>query len=223
MSGPFSLGKRLSSIRTRRKWTLREMSHHTGIPFSTLAKVEHDRSTLTYDKLVQVSQRLNVGMSEFFSDWSAIDEPAVTARRSIGALVTAKRINSNQYDCHYLCPELRNKRMIPILIQVRAEPAQESCDLVSHPGEEFVYVLGGRINVLTEFYDPCILNAGESIYIDGNMGHAYVAAHGCDEATVLALCSTAEAPLTYALDAHAAPTIQCACPKGSVMPGSQGS
>jgi transcriptional regulator with XRE-family HTH domain len=184
----FTLGKRLSSIRARKKWTLREMSLHTGIPFSTLAKVEHDRSTLTYDKLLQVSQRLNVGMSEFFADQSGSDEPAVTARRSFGVLAGAKRMNTGQYDCYYLCPELRNKRMIPMLMRVRAESAEESRDLISHPGEEFVYVLSGCINVLTEFYDPCILNAGESIYIDRNMGHAYVAAHGCDEATLLALC-----------------------------------
>jgi hypothetical protein len=170
---------------------------------------------LTYDKLRQVSERLNVGMSEFFAERCAIDQPTVTARRSFGVLAGAKRINTKQYDCYYLCPELRNKRMIPILMQVRAEPAQEFGDLISHSGEEFVYVLSGRLNVLTEFYDPYILDAGESIYIDGNMGHAYVAAHGCDAATVLALCSSAGAGL--------ANCDQCACPKGSVMPGSQGS
>jgi hypothetical protein len=35
-----------------------------------------------------------------------------------------------------------------------------------------------------------VLSAGESIYIDSNMGHAYVAAEGCDEATVLGVCSS---------------------------------
>jgi transcriptional regulator with XRE-family HTH domain len=168
------------------------MSHHTGIPFSTLAKVEHDRSTLTYDKLVQVSQRLNVGMSEFFADRSGIDESAVTARRSIGVIASARRIATRQYDCYYFCPELRNKRMTPILLRIRAGNPEESCDLISQPGEEFVYVLSGRINVLTEFYDPCSLNAGESIYLDGNMGHVYAAACGCYEATVLALRSSAD-------------------------------
>jgi len=36
------------------------MSGRTDIPVSTLSKVEHDRLTLTYDKLVQLSQRLNI-------------------------------------------------------------------------------------------------------------------------------------------------------------------
>jgi mannose-6-phosphate isomerase-like protein (cupin superfamily) len=67
--------------------------------------------------------------------------------------------------------------------------------LHNHSGEEYVYVLEGRIKVHTEFYDPVELNAGESIYIDSNMGHAYVTAAGCEEATVLAVCSSADESL----------------------------
>ncbi len=55
------------------------MSERTGIPLSTLAKVEHDRLTLTYDKLQQISQRLNLRMSELFSEADAAGEPQVTA------------------------------------------------------------------------------------------------------------------------------------------------
>ena len=44
----------------------------------------------------------------------------------------------------------------------------------------------------TEFYDPIVLEAGESVYIDSNMGHAYIAAEGCDEALLLGVCSSAD-------------------------------
>jgi transcriptional regulator with XRE-family HTH domain len=165
MPDPSTLGKQLSSIRAQRKWTLREMSRHTGIPVSTLSKVEHDRSTLTYDKLVRLSQCLDVRVSEFFVDRSAIDERTVTARRSIGVLDNAVRVYAKNYDYHYFCPELRRKRMIPILMRVRAASAGASRDLVRHSGEEFVYVLKGCLNVATEFYDPVILEVGESIYM----------------------------------------------------------
>jgi hypothetical protein len=36
-------------------------------------------------------------------------------------------------------------------------------------------------------YDPAILERGQSIYIDSNMGHAYLVAEGCDEATLISL------------------------------------
>ncbi|MGB6309373.1 MAG: XRE family transcriptional regulator [Steroidobacteraceae bacterium] len=184
-----TLGSLLRSLRLRNRWTLKEMSQRTSIPVSTLSKVEHDRLTLTYDKLVQLSQRLNIRISELFADPADLVEPAVTARRSIGRMDDAVRVNTRNYDYHYLCPELRRKRMIPILTRIRAKSAQEFGELVRHSGEEYIYVLEGGIKVLTEFYDPVVLHVGESIYLDSNMGHAYVTVEGCDEATVLAVCS----------------------------------
>ena len=184
-----TLGSLLSALRSRKGWTLKEMSQRTGIPVSTLSKVEHDRLTLTYDKLVQLSQRLNIRISEMLADPSAATEPAVTARRSIGRLEDAVRVNTRNYDYYYLCPELRRKRMIPILTRIRSRSAEEFGDLVHHSGEEYIYVLKGGIKVLTAFYDPVVLGVGESIYLDSNMGHAYVTADGCEEATVLGMCS----------------------------------
>jgi transcriptional regulator with XRE-family HTH domain len=194
-----TLGSLLRSLRFRNEWTLKEMSRHTGIPVSTLSKVEHDRLTLTYDKLVQLSQRLNIRISELFADTPGIVEPAVTARRSIGRAGDAVRVNTKNYDYYYLCPELRRKRMIPIVTRIRAKSAEEFGALVHHSGEEFIYVLEGGIKVLTEFYDPVVLTVGESIYIDSNMGHAYIAAEGCDEAVVLGVCSSTEESLMESL------------------------
>ncbi len=63
-----TLGTLLKDLRNRNRWTLKEMSERSGIPISTLSNVEHDRLTLTYDKLLQLSQRLNIRMSELFAD-----------------------------------------------------------------------------------------------------------------------------------------------------------
>ena len=176
----------------RNDWTLKEMSERTGIPLSTLAKVEHDRLTLTYDKLQQLSERLKIRMSDLFAEPGEGPEPAMTARRSIGRLDRAIRVNTRNYDYYYLCAELRRKRMIPVLTRIRAKSVGEFGELVHHSGEEYIYVLEGRVEIHTEFYDPIVLEAGESIYIDSNMGHAYVAAEGCEEASVLGVCSSAE-------------------------------
>jgi transcriptional regulator with XRE-family HTH domain len=195
-----SLGSLLRALRARRGWTLKQMSDKTGIPVSTLSKVEHDRLTLTYDKLLQLSQRLNMRMSELFAETDAAQEPAaVTARRSIGSLDQAVEVSTPNYEYHYLCPELRRKRMIPVVAKIRARSIEEFGDLVRHPGEEFVFVLNGKIEVHTEFYDPVVLGEGQSIYLDSSMGHAYVAAEGCEEATVMAVNSAAEEGLMESL------------------------
>src|ERR1041384_1171452 len=114
------------------------MSEQTGIPLSTLSKVEHDRLTLTYDKLLQLSQRLNIRMSELFAENDSAVEAPVTARRSIGDLDHAVRVNTPNYDYYYLCTELRRKRMIPVLTRIRAKSLAEFGDLVSHAGEEYI-------------------------------------------------------------------------------------
>ncbi|TYT25933.1 helix-turn-helix domain-containing protein [Luteimonas viscosa] len=194
-----TIGGLLRSLRARKGWTLKQMSEHSGIPLSTLSKVEHDRLTLTYDKLLQLSQRLNLRMSELFAEQAEAPEQPVTARRSIGRIEDAIRVNTPNYDYYYLCPELRRKRMIPVLTRVRAKTIEEFGELVRHSGEEYIHVLEGRMEVHTEFYDPMVLETGESVYIDSNMGHAYIAAEGCDEVLLLGVCSSADEQLMESL------------------------
>lgn len=194
-----TIGSLLRALRARNEWTLKEMSQRCGIPLSTLSKVENDRLTLTYDKLLQISQRLNIRMSELFAEDVNTPEPAVTARRSIGRVEDAVRVTTPNYDYFYLCPELRRKRMIPVVTRVRAKSIEEFGELVHHSGEEYIHVLEGRAEVHTEFYDPIVLEAGQSVYIDSNMGHAYIAAEGCEEVVLLGVCSSADEQLMESL------------------------
>ena len=194
-----TLGALLRGLRSREGWTLKQMSAKCGIPVSTLSKVEHDRLTLTYDKLYQLSQRLGMRMSELFAEPSEDAAQPVTARRSLGDIERSVRVETPNYDYHYLCTELRRKRMIPSVTMIRAKTVEQFGALVHHAGEEFVYVLKGRIVVHTEFYDPVVLEEGQSIYIDSNMGHAYVAGENCAEAEVLAIMSSADEELMRSL------------------------
>jgi transcriptional regulator with XRE-family HTH domain len=191
-ASPPTLGAVMRGIRSRNGWTLKEMSAKSGIPVSTLSKVEHDRLTLSYDKLQQLSQRLSIRMSDLFAEDEEDNAPRVTGRRSVGTIDQAVRVTTDNYDYHYLCTDLRQKRMIPIITRIRAHSASEFGDLVRHQGEEFIYVLEGEIEIHTEFYDPVALKAGQGIYLDSSMGHAYVVAEGFDEALVLGVCSSAD-------------------------------
>ncbi len=191
-AAPPTLGTVMKSIRSRNGWTLKEMSAKSGIPVSTLSKVEHDRLTLSYDKLQQLSQRLSIRMSDLFAEDEGDSAPRVTGRRSVGTIDQAVRVTTDNYDYHYLCTDLRQKRMIPIITRIRAHSAREFGELVRHHGEEFIYVLEGEIEIHTEFYDPVTLKTGQGIYLDSSMGHAYLVADGFDEALVLGVCSSAD-------------------------------
>jgi transcriptional regulator with XRE-family HTH domain len=189
------LGAVVAGIRTRNGWTLKEMSTRTGIPVSTLSKVEHNRLSLSYDKLQQLAQRLNLSMADLFAEDASASPAPVLGRRSVGTLETAVRVNTENYDYFYVCTELKNKRMVPIITEIRATTVEEFGDLVRHSGEEFIYVLSGSLIVHTEFYDPIVLEQGESIYIDSGMGHAYLRPSNGPETWTLGVMSSAEEDL----------------------------
>jgi len=197
-----TLGKLIRAERQRRDWTLRQMSETVGIPLSTLAKVEQDRLSLTYDKLQQFTARLGLTMAEFLAQGQAGIEPpsatSVTARRSATDPASTVRVETPNYDYDYLCADLRDKRMVPIIGRIRAHSIEEFGELVSHRGEEFIYVLEGCIEVHSQFYTPLTLQAGHGVYIDSTMGHAYIA-KDCESALVLAVCSSEDTNLSETL------------------------
>lgn len=195
-SGRRTLGAVITDLRTRNGWTLKEMSQRCGIPVSTLSKVEHDRLSLTYDKLLQLSERLNISIADLFAEDESAQATRVVGRRSIGTLDTAVRVDTQNYEYYYVCTELRQKRMVPVITRTHAKSLEEFGELVHHSGEEFIYVVEGKLVVHTEFYDPIELSPGESIYIDSGMGHAYVCGAGSAETLTVGVMSSAEEDLS---------------------------
>ena len=196
-----TLGSLVRALRRQKSWTLRQMSERVGIPPSTLAKVEQDKLSLTYDKLQQLTSRVGLTMAEFLAqaDPPKVDEPkVVTARRSLTRDGNSIQVSTPNYDYEYLCADLREKRMVPILTRIRAHDIKEFGEPVRHQGEEFVFVLEGTVEVHLQFYTSVVLKAGEGIYLDSTMGHAYVA-KDCETALVLGVCSGEDRNLAGAL------------------------
>ena len=98
----------------------------------------------------------------------------------------------------YPAAELLNKRLIPIIVEIRARSLEEFGELVRHSGEEYIYVLAGEIEIHTSAYAPLRLRTGDSIYIDSTMGHGYVAASD-EPCRVLAVCSGTESQMIAAV------------------------
>lgn len=193
-----TLGSLIRLLRQQKGWTLRQMSEQVGIPSSTLSKVEADRLTLTYDKLQQFTARLGLSLSEFLMT-SAQSAPNVfTARRSMTDTRNSVLVSTPHYEYEYLCADLKQKRMVPLLTRVHAHNIEQLGPLVFHTGEEFIYVIEGTIEVHLQFYTSAVLTAGQGIYLDSTMGHAYLA-KDCESALVLEVCSSEDANLASEL------------------------
>jgi transcriptional regulator with XRE-family HTH domain len=189
----------LKKLRIQRGWTLKEVSRRTGYPVSTLSKIENDRVSLTYDKLTRISAGLDVDFSSLFGAQEVTAEAsAVHGRRSITRAGEGRSIESKNYFHLYAATELLNKRLIPIIVEIRARSLEEFGELVRHSGEEYIYVLEGEVDVHTSAYAPVRLKAGDSIYFDSTMGHAYIAASS-GPCRVLGVCSGTESQMIAAV------------------------
>ncbi|MFO1068102.1 MAG: XRE family transcriptional regulator [Geminicoccaceae bacterium] len=184
------LGKALRAIRNQRQLTLADVSARTGVSVSTLSKVENGQLSLTYDKLVQLSEGLQVDITALFSAEPQVEAgpaPAVSARRSVNRRREGMIVATPNYDYRYLCTDLAHKAMVPILITIRARSIIEFSAMSSHAGEEFIYVLRGTVEVHTDVYEPTTLGPGESMYIDSTMRHAFLST-GEQPALMLNVC-----------------------------------
>ena len=189
------LGAALRALRRQKGWTLADVSRRTGFSVPTLSKVENGKLSLSYDKLIRVSEGLEVDIAQLFSPVNGAAAPAtITGRRSINKVGEGDLVGTRNYDYLYLSGDVTRKKFVPILTEVHAHSLEEFGELVRHAGDEFVYVLEGELEVHTELYSPVVLAAGESAYLDSTMGHAYVA-RGTSPCRLLAVCSAAERDL----------------------------
>lgn len=202
---PNPQGAAIRAFRTKLGMTLKDVSEKTGLSISTVSKLEKGNVSLSYEKLVAVSNAFGVPISELLGTMSnapatpagALFAPPARApgRRVVQRLGEGVVVPSKLYDQLFLGTDFLNPQIIPILAEVKARSIEEFNTefggLIKHPGEEFALVLEGDVEFHSEFYAPVLLKKGESVYFDSSMGHAYVAA-SLGRCQVLSVCTATE-------------------------------
>lgn len=174
------LGFRVREIRKRLGKTLQDVGAVAGLSKSTVSKIENGTLSVSYDNLVRLANALAIDVSELFAGSSP--EPAVQAnsRRSLIRSGDGEVYETEQYRYEMLCSDLQPKKMFPIVATLRAHTVSSTKELIRHPGEEFVYVLEGTVEVHSEFYSPQVLHPGDCMYFDSMMGHALITSGEAD-------------------------------------------
>jgi transcriptional regulator with XRE-family HTH domain len=208
-----NLGECLRQLRFQRRMSIAEVSSATGIAKSTLSRVENDQLSLTYSKLLQLCKGLQIDIAELFSRGTAGKPAAPSARRTFTAPGTGRMVQVGQQAYEYLCTELAGKRMTPMTGTISSRTLAETNGLLQHEGEEFTYVLEGKLQLHTEFYEPLIIEIGGSVYFDSTMGHAYVSI-GASPLKILCVCTTPEPALPFPIERRAtvAPGVPASAP-----------
>jgi transcriptional regulator with XRE-family HTH domain len=193
-------GAALKAIRVERGWSLSDVSKRTGLPVSSLSKIENDKMDLTLDKLLRITVALETDIGALFTPPSPpYSQGEASGRRSITRAGEGKAIETHIGQYRYLAFELLNKHSIPMIIDVTAKSLEEFGEFNRHPGEEILYVIEGELDLYTSMYLPVNLKKGDSMYFDSNMGHAYIAA-GSEPCRILSVCVAPESELVKLME-----------------------
>jgi transcriptional regulator with XRE-family HTH domain len=193
-----SLGESVRAARQGQGLTLKEVSQRSGLAISTLSKVENGQMSLTYDKLLALSAGLRINVATLFETPTLAGHRPTATRRSVSRQGQGRHLRTDWYDYLYQFTDLARKRMIPIMAELHARTLEEFGALIRHSGEEYCYVLEGRVEVHTEFYAPDVLEPGDGIYLDSTMGHAYLNV-GEGPARAIVVCSGVDPEVDAAL------------------------
>ena len=197
MSDP---GMILRRLRLERKLTLAQVSERTGLPVSTLSKVETGKMSLTYSKLMSISAGLGIDIATLFNREQTPDLQAVPfGRRSVTRAGEGPAIRTATYGYTYPAAELLRKSLNPMIIDVKVRRIEDYGEWMRHPGEEFAMVLEGAVDFHCDLYAPVRLETGDTIYFDGMMGHGYIAASE-GPCRLLCVCSARDEELKSSLN-----------------------
>ena len=171
-SGGASIGAIVRRLRTSQNLTQKQLADDSGLSSSTISRIESGLISPTYDALVKLATGLKIDIETLFNS------PAATtagARLSVTRNGDGLQLFTDNYKYEMLCANVSRKRLIPLVAEICARTVDEFGGLLSHDGEEFIYVLSGQVGLITELYEPILLSAGDGVYFDSIMKHACLA------------------------------------------------
>lgn len=167
-----TFGKRLRAARKGFGWTLRQVAEASRISITTISRAERGELALSYEKFSALARALQMDLAAMFS------EAGATSKQFGGPVVTraGKGViyRGEAFAYEFLTTQAIGKQMIPILATVYARKINGQEDFVRHPGEEFMYILSGKVEVHFEDGRTVKLGKGDTLYIDSRIGHAYM-------------------------------------------------
>jgi len=183
------LGRRVRALRTGARLTLKDIAQRSGLSVSTLSKIENNQLSPTYENIIRLARGLAVDIAVLFSE-QPLKVPV--GRRSITRKGDGRVFVTPNYDYEMLCADVVGKKIIPLKVRIKARSRHDFSQLITHEGEEVIFVLSGRIELATEYYEPMQLGPGDCVYFDSTMGHVCFAL-GLADAEVFWVCSSIDA------------------------------
>ncbi len=174
-----SFGARLRELRLERGWTLEELAGQSGLSKAFLSRLESGDRQASIAAVLTLARIFDVSLASLFESQLASD-PCVIVRcadaveKTANGLVYAPLSNAGRF--YNLQP-----------MRIRVSPSRRGHEHYHHDGEEWLYVLSGRLtlSLAGRTYD---LDTGDAAHFDSRLPHRLIA-RGPGDAEVLLVAS----------------------------------
>lgn len=160
------IAPRLVGLREGIGWTVNEMADLLGVSEAKVAEYESGNVEIPVGYMLDVSRLCQVDLTTLISGREPHLKSYALVRKDEGFSVDRRK----DYDYKSLGYKFAGRKMEPFLITVPAKSGEDMPE-TSHRGQEFIYVLEGRLELRLSG-EPLIVEAGDSIYFNSETPHA---------------------------------------------------
>lgn len=184
MSQP-ELGLRLRAVRRAHGLTLAEVAERSGLSKSFVSMLENGHTNVSATRLQRLSAVFGLKTTDFLPDEASralvqvVRAGEGSALPGFGGGVEARRLGGE-----------RPRRLQPVRLTLPVGAAQRNP--TGHAGEEFLFVLEGRVALSVDGDPPVSLGPGDSAYYPSALAHDYV-----NEGDVVAVLLTISVPNSF--------------------------
>ena len=171
------IGQRIKQLRTQNKLTLEELASRCELSKGFISQVERDLTSPSIATLSDIVEALGINLAQFFKEER--EEKLVFTQDDF--FIDEKE----ECTIHWIVPNAQKNDMEPILLDLK--PGQKSDIISPHNGEEFGYVLNGKVSLVIN-NKKYVVKKGQTFYIKGLHDH-YILNDTKSDAKVLWVCN----------------------------------
>ncbi len=163
------VGEKIKKYRESMNMSLADLSEKTGFSPAFLSQLENHLISPPLGALMKIARALDIEIGKLFGQKGSAPYTIVRKDERIPtSRVASKEGVRYGYSYESLAPDKINRKMEPFLVTL--EPGSKKGVPYSHDGEEFLFVLEGKVEIqLGEHRD--VLEVGDSIYYDSKLDH----------------------------------------------------
>jgi len=184
------LGARLKSLRVQKRWTLEQLSLRTDLSEPYLSRIESGRRQPSLAALMTLARAHSMPLAELLEAEPAAVSPRVVIQAGTSA---ERRANGLQY--RVVSGTASNGGLHAIHVSI--PPKREHKSFYRHDGEEWLYVLSGRLRLIFEDAEH-LLNPGDSAHFEACTPHRLAATGSKSAEAVIVSCASPKPPFLVA-------------------------